>query len=296
MKKCIVFLCLLLSFSLLTACGTAQVANEETAVQTTACAQSETTCAPFETTEAVTAAEPTTAAFSAVSASTTTTTTTAAPTTAATTAKPTATKPAVTGFTAIVQPTSARATTTKPTTTKPTTTTTTKPTTTTPTTTVPTVQNPTPVTPVKPVKKVCTVTVECKTIYDNLSKLQDNKKPFLPANGIILDRVQVELTGNESAFDVLKKACEQNVCTDRCRFCEAGGVQLEYTYTPAFHNYYIEGIHQIYEKDCGAQSGWMYCVNGKYPDVGASAYTVSAGDTIVFSFTCDMGEDIGNVK
>lgn len=155
-------------------------------------------------------------------------------------------------------------------------------------------QNPTPVTPVKPVKKVCTVTVECKTIYDNLSKFKDNKKPFLPASGVILDRVQVELTGNGSAFDVLKKACAQNVCTDRCRFCEASGVQLEYTYTPGFNTYYIEGIHQIYEKDCGAQSGWMYCVNGKYPDVGASAYTVSAGDTIVFSFTCDMGEDIGN--
>ena len=148
--------------------------------------------------------------------------------------------------------------------------------------------------PVTPAKKVCTVTVECKTIYDNLSKFKDNKKTFLPANGVILDRVQVELTGNESAFDVLKKACAQNVCTDRCKYCTASGVQLEYTYTPGFNTYYIEGIHQIYEKDCGAQSGWMYSVNGKYPDVGASAYTVSAGDTIVFSFTCDMGEDIGN--
>lgn len=290
MKKCIVFLCLLLSFSLLTACGTAQVAFEETTVQTTACAQSETTCAPFETTEAATTAEPTTA-FSAVSVSTTTTTTTAASTTAATTAKPTTTKPAVTGFTAIVQ-------TTKPTTTKPTTTTTTttttKPTTTTTTTTTPPATNPTPRPPVTPAKKVCTVTVECKTIYDNLSKFKDNKKPFLPASGVILDRVQVELTGNGSAFDVLKKACAQNVCTDRCKYCTASGVQLEYTYTPGFNTYYIEGIHQIYEKDCGAQSGWMYSVNGKYPDVGASAYTVSAGDTIVFSFTCDMGEDIGN--
>ena len=291
MKKCIVFLCLLLSFSLLTACGTAQVAFEETTVQTTACAQSETTCAPFETTEAATTAEPTTAAFSAVSVSTTATATTTATTTATkpTTTTTTTTKPAVTGFTAIVQ-TTTKPSTTKPTTTKPTTTTTT--TTTKPATTPAT--NPMPRPPVTPAKKVCTVTVECKTIYDNLSKFKDNKKTFLPANGVILDRVQVELTGNESAFDVLKKACAQNVCTDRCKYCTASGVQLEYTYTPGFNTYYIEGIHQIYEKDCGAQSGWMYSVNGKYPDVGASAYTVSAGDTIVFSFTCDMGEDIGN--
>ena len=94
---------------------------------------------------------------------------------------------------------------------------------------------------------------------------------------------------------MIKKACEENVCTDYCKYCKAGGVQIEYTYTPAFNNYYIEGIHQIYEKDCGTQSGWMYSVNGVFPDVGTSSYEVSTDDVIVFSFTCNMGEDIGNI-
>ena len=148
--------------------------------------------------------------------------------------------------------------------------------------------------PTTKMKKYCTVRIECDTIYDNLSKLKEGKKDFLPSSGVILDNVEVELSGGESAFDVIKKACEKNVCTDNCKYCKANGVQIEYTYTPAFNNYYIEGIHQIYEKDCGTQSGWMYSVNGNFPDEGSSSYTVSSGDVIVFSFTCNMGEDIGN--
>ena len=148
--------------------------------------------------------------------------------------------------------------------------------------------------PTTKMKKYCTVRIECDTIYDNLSKLKEGKKDFLPSSGVILDNVEVELSGGESAFDVIKKACEENVCTDNCKYCKANGVQIEYTYTPAFNNYYIEGIHQIYEKDCGTQSGWMYSVNGNFPDEGSSSYTVSSGDVIVFSFTCNMGEDIGN--
>ena len=132
------------------------------------------------------------------------------------------------------------------------------------------------------------------TIYDNFDKFKDNKKSFLTSEGVILDNVKVELSGGESAFDVIKKACEENICPDNCKYCKDSGVLIEYTYTPAFNNFYIEGIHQIYEKDCGTQSGWMYSVNGAFPDVGSSSYTVSNGDTIVLSYTCNMGEDIGN--
>mgnify|MGYP003302709382 CR=1 FL=1 len=168
-------------------------------------------------------------------------------------------------------------TTTKATTTKPT------------TTTVPTTQTTTET------KDYCTVKIECTTIYDNLPKLKSGKQSFLPTSGVIIDDEKVELNGGESAFDVIKKTCEENVCTDNCKYCKANGVQIEYTYTPAFNNYYIEGIHQIYEKDCGTQSGWMYSVNGEFPDEGSSSYIVSPGDMIVFSFTCNMGEDIGNL-
>jgi len=313
MKKFNVLIIALLMLFLFTACsGTEEIITETT---TTVPTTASTTLAEItnafnstssaETTEAktqaTTVAEATTATTTsattteATTAYTTTETTTAkASTTKPTTLKVTTTKPTTTEKetekVTATKPAATKPTTTKPTTTKAPTTkpTTTKPSTTKPTTTAPTSQATTQA------KMYCTVRIECNTIYDNISKLKSGKKAFLPASGIILDSVQVELTGGESAFEVIKKACEENVCTDNCKYCKSNGVQIEYTYTPAFNNYYIEGIHQIYEKDCGTQSGWMYSVNGVFPDVGTSSYTVSPGDVIVFAFTCNMGEDIGN--
>ena len=43
-------------------------------------------------------------------------------------------------------------------------------------------------------------------------------------------------------------------------------------YTPLYKSYYVEGINQLYEFDCGKNSGWMYSVNGEYPNYGASSY------------------------
>lgn len=140
----------------------------------------------------------------------------------------------------------------------------------------------------------CTIRIECKTIQNNIKKLKTGKSAFLPTNGIILDDTSVELKTDDTAFSVLQRACKDNVCTDNCQYCQNGGIQLEYTFTPGFNTYYIEGIHQIYEKDCGTMSGWMFSVNGKFPDEGASTIKVYPGDRIIFCFTCDMGDDVGN--
>lgn len=142
--------------------------------------------------------------------------------------------------------------------------------------------------------QVCYVTIVCTTINDNLNKLKPAKASFVPSDGIILKEAIVELNGSQTAFDVIKTACSENSCRSNCAYCQNSGIQIEYTYTPAFDNYYIEGIHQIYEKDCGSQSGWMYSVNGIFPNVGVSAYNISNGDRIVFAYTCNMGEDVGN--
>lgn len=142
---------------------------------------------------------------------------------------------------------------------------------------------------------VCFVTIICDTINKNQDMLKESKKAFVPSDGIILKDTPVEIDGDATAFDVIKKACSDNTCKANCKYCQRSGIQIEYTYTPAFANYYIEGIHQIYEKDCGKQSGWMYSVNGEFPNVGASSCSVKAGDKIVFAYTCDMGEDIGNI-
>lgn len=157
------------------------------------------------------------------------------------------------------------------------------------TTATPTTQKPT-----QAPKNTCKISIICKTVNDNINSLKPSKKDFVPSDGIILENATVEIKSGDTAFDVLKRACESSTCKAACKYCKKNGIQIEYTYTPGFNTYYVEGIHQLYEKDCGMQSGWMYSVNGTFPNVGASSYTVKSGDTVKFLYTCDMGEDIGN--
>ena len=56
----------------------------------------------------------------------------------------------------------------------------------------------------------------------------------------------------------------------------------------------MEGIHQLYEFDCGSESGWMISFNNWFMDQGASAFTVEDGDVIKWQYNCQWGADIGN--
>ena len=128
----------------------------------------------------------------------------------------------------------------------------------------------------------CTIEIRCDTILDNMDDLDPGKDSYVPADGTILAAVTVSFTDGETVFDVLKRACEQN------------GIPLEYSYTPLYESYYVEGIHHLYEFDCGSESGWMYKVNGWFPNYGCSAYTLSQGDSIVWCYTCHgLGADVG---
>ena len=44
----------------------------------------------------------------------------------------------------------------------------------------------------------------------------------------------------------------------------------------------------------GNESGWMYKVNGWFPNYGCSRYALQQGDEICWMYTCvGLGEDIG---
>lgn len=140
----------------------------------------------------------------------------------------------------------------------------------------------------------CKIEIECKTILKNLDKLRPEKKAFLPKDGYILKTTTVSVAEGSTVFDVLKLVCKQNTCPEKCSYCRKSGIQLEYVYTPGYDSEYIRGIHQLYEKDCGTQSGWMYSVNGVFPNYGVNKYTVKNGDDIKFRYTCNgLGEDLG---
>lgn len=128
----------------------------------------------------------------------------------------------------------------------------------------------------------CTVSIECSTILDNWEELDPSKEEFVPEDGWILAPTEVSYTPKETVFDVLKKVCEDN------------GIHMSSRYTPLYGSYYIEAINQLYEFDCGQNSGWTYCVNGRYPNYGCSEYAVEEGDRIEWKYTCDLGSDVGH--
>ena len=126
----------------------------------------------------------------------------------------------------------------------------------------------------------CSILIECSSILENKEHLKESKTSFVPANGIILKKSKIPIEKGDSVYDVLYRICLENK------------IHIESKYTPAYNTYYVEGINQLYEFDCGNLSGWMYLVNGKKPNYGCSNYKVSAGDAIVWSYTCNAGKDI----
>lgn len=47
---------------------------------------------------------------------------------------------------------------------------------------------------------------------------------------------------------------------------------------------YVSGIDGLKEFDHGPSSGWMYKVNGTPPNIGSGAYSVKAGDTVIWYY------------
>ena len=101
-----------------------------------------------------------------------------------------------------------------------------------------------------------------------------------PEDGSVIPRSDVMLPEGATAFDALIAAArEQRVLVD---------------YTGSGFGVYVRGIGGVYEFSFGELSGWMYRVNGDFPEKSASEYTLHEGDVVEFLYTADLGRDIGN--
>ena len=127
----------------------------------------------------------------------------------------------------------------------------------------------------------CTLTISCETILDNLAELTEGKEALVPEDGVLLETTEVYFSQGESVFDIL------------LREMQSRKIHMDFSTSPVYESAYIEGIGNLYEFDCGALSGWMYSVNGVYPDYGVSKYYPQEGDDIRFNYTCDLGRDLG---
>ena len=112
-------------------------------------------------------------------------------------------------------------------------------------------------------------------------KCDEEKKPLVPSDGVIFPRSTVTFSEGESVFDVLQRVCRENK------------IHMESSWTPIYNSAYVEGINNLYEFDVGSLSGWMYSVNGWFPNYGCSRYELHDGDVVEWVYTCDLGKDVG---
>jgi hypothetical protein len=126
-----------------------------------------------------------------------------------------------------------------------------------------------------------TLSVRCDTILNNMNLLNKEKHELVPDDGVIFATATVTVYEGESVFNVLQREMK------RAR------IHMEFMNTPIYNSAYIEGINNLYEFDVGELSGWMYAVNGWYPNYGCSRYQLKAGDVVEWNYTCDLGRDLG---
>ena len=135
---------------------------------------------------------------------------------------------------------------------------------------------PTPTPAVEKEKKhTCSFTIECRLILDRKDLWRDGLEEVVPGDGVFFSD-KIRYKKGQSVYDVLKKICDKN------------DILLDADYTPLYDTYYVRGIGNLYEFDCGSESGWKYKVNGVLPGVGSSLYEIKDDDEIVFFYDTEI--------
>ena len=93
--------------------------------------------------------------------------------------------------------------------------------------------------------------------------------------GVILNEKNIKIKNRETALDFTTRILDDH------------GISYEN------RKGYMASIDGQKELDKGKDSGWMFSVNGKYPDVGAGSVLLKDGDSIRWLYTYDLGGDIG---
>lgn len=131
---------------------------------------------------------------------------------------------------------------------------------------------PTPTPEPGPEPEPAAATVSLYISCANAVGIQDG----LPAGGTMLSTT-VAISEGDTVMDVLKRACR-----DAGLAVSAGGS-------------YVSSIGGLSDRIDRAHpsSGWMYCVDGWFPNYGCNSYTLSGGESIEWLYTLDGGSDVG---
>ncbi|MCL2062445.1 MAG: DUF4430 domain-containing protein [Firmicutes bacterium] len=116
-----------------------------------------------------------------------------------------------------------------------------------------------------------TLSVTCTAAVGH-ADLPETVRALLPADGVILSDESIEITKKTSVLTLLRENLQQQ----RIQFDISGG--------------YVRAINNLYEKQCGPFSGWVYYINGSLASSGASSYAVRADDVIEWRYVLSAPE------
>ena len=140
---------------------------------------------------------------------------------------------------------------------------------------------------ITPESETVTLSIRCDTVLANYDDLDPALRSgeFVPPDGVILPPTEYVLRPGDTVFDLLDRAVRYNK------------IQMEYQGADqnSFGSVYVQGIHYLSEFSCGPLSGWMYRVDGEFPNYGCSKYELKDGQVIEWVYTCDLGRDVGCV-
>lgn len=131
--------------------------------------------------------------------------------------------------------------------------------------------------------KTAKITIECKTAAEKKStgELKDAVEAVIPSDGIILPETEVKLKNGDTVLSLLLRVCKEEK------------IHTSYQGETSIGTAYVDGIGNLFEKDCGKKSGWMYTVDGDLPMLGVDEFDLKGGENIVFMYTCNNGKDVG---
>ncbi|MGN1339328.1 MAG: DUF4430 domain-containing protein [Oscillospiraceae bacterium] len=125
------------------------------------------------------------------------------------------------------------------------------------------------------------VSADCSGVLGKIDSIDPAVNPpeLIPQDGAVIPQCEVMLPDGASAFDALVAAARER--------------RIRVDYTGSGFGTYVKGIGGIYELGFGSLSGWMYRVNGEFPEMSASDYVLQEGDVVEFLYTTDLGRDVG---
>lgn len=111
------------------------------------------------------------------------------------------------------------------------------------------------------------------------------EQPVTPPTTPQTKQVYVEIQGMSSILSKQAVTLQQNATALDALTTAAKANNIDVAIRETTYGLYVEGINGLMEMQHGKTSGWMYAVNGEFPERSADQQVVNAGDTVVWTYT-----------